>query len=66
VNFAARADRALSGVVFQSAFDTFPELRDLTGKSVTIQGLVEQYEGNLQIVLSGRGQLVAVAVRGPR
>jgi len=27
---------------------------------------VEQYEGNLQIVLSGRGQLVAVAVRGPR
>ena len=66
VNFAARADQALSGVVFQSAFDTFPELRDLTGKPVAIQGVVEQYEGNLQIVLSGRGQLVAVAVRGPR
>jgi endonuclease/exonuclease/phosphatase family metal-dependent hydrolase len=60
VNFAARAGQALSGVVFQSAFDTFPELRDLTGKSVAIQGVVAEYEGNLQIVLVERGQLAAV------
>ena len=60
LNFDGVDKSAFSGVVFEREFGTFPHLRSLNGRNVVVQGVVSEYEGNVQMVLNDAGQLVVL------
>jgi DNA/RNA endonuclease YhcR with UshA esterase domain len=49
-----------NGIIFPSATNQFPNLKDLKGKSVELTGKIADYQGKPQIVLNKSNQLVVV------
>jgi hypothetical protein len=53
-------DHPFSAVVFKNKFKEFPDVRSLTGKTVEVTGLVKEFKGRAQIVLTNKSQLVLI------
>jgi DNA/RNA endonuclease YhcR with UshA esterase domain len=49
-----------NGIIFASATNQFPNLKDLKGKSIELTGKIADYQGKPQIVLNKSNQLVVV------
>jgi DNA/RNA endonuclease YhcR with UshA esterase domain len=49
-----------NGIIFASATNQFPNLKDLKGKNVELTGKIAEYQGKPQIVLNKSNQLVVV------
>lgn len=60
LNFAPKNKAGVTGVVFRGDFPRFPQLPELVGKTVLLQGVIQDYRGKLEIILSERHQLVVL------
>lgn len=49
-----------NGIIFSSATNQFPNVKDLKGKDVELTGKIAEYQGKPQIVLNKSNQLVVV------
>jgi DNA/RNA endonuclease YhcR with UshA esterase domain len=49
-----------NGIIFASATNQFPNIKELKGKNVELSGKIADYQGKPQIVLNKSNQLVVV------
>ena len=52
-----------NGIIFSSATNQFPNIKDLKGKNVELTGKIADYQGKPQIVLNKSNQLVVVEAK---
>jgi DNA/RNA endonuclease YhcR with UshA esterase domain len=56
----AYPDSPFNGIIFPSATNQFPGLKELKGKDVELTGKIAEYQGKPQIILSKSNQLHVV------
>jgi len=56
----AYPDSPFNGIIFPSATNQFPGLKELKGKDVELTGKIAEYQGRPQIILSKSNQLHVV------
>jgi DNA/RNA endonuclease YhcR with UshA esterase domain len=54
-----------NGIVFPSATNEFPKLKELKGKDVELTGKIAEYQGKPQIILTKSNQLHVVEQKAP-
>lgn len=54
-----------NGIVFPSATNQFPDIKNLKGKDVELSGKIAEYHGRPQIVLTKSNQLHVVEQKAP-